>query len=171
MGKEGLTNCDTKPQLKPRGSLPDLYSLTAMKSEEGEAKESHAHVFLLFAKVTPGSRLLPLLRCTRQDAEPWVQKAPAAPPLLTCMPEKGSGAGLSSLPLLSGRLGLPPSAARLELRSDTSTLAPHPSPQGCEGHCVPQTRAQTFTPLPTAPIPPQPHSKICLFGCVFSHSR
>ena len=50
LGREGLTNCGTKPQLKPRGSLPDLYFLMMMKSEERGAKERRAHVFLLFAR-------------------------------------------------------------------------------------------------------------------------
>ena len=43
LGREGLTNCDTKPHLKLRGSLRDLYFLTVMKSEEGAAKvETHS---------------------------------------------------------------------------------------------------------------------------------
>ena len=58
MGREGLTNYGAKPQVKPRGSLADPNFTTMMKSEKEEAKEGirSFRLFLLFVKVTPGSR-------------------------------------------------------------------------------------------------------------------
>ena len=107
----------------------------------------------------------PLPRCTQQDAKSWVQKAPGATP-----PDLYWQSRAVFPPLAKRSFCLPSRAARLELLSEAQHSR-SPPPLGYARALCPPAQAQTFTPLPTAPIPSQPRDKLCLFGCVFSHPR